>query len=271
MEDMVRVVAAAALAAALAPAQVPELFEKAPPEIDSALRQRVAAFYQAHVEGRFRVADGFVAEDSKDIFFEADKRRFKKFEISRITYSDNYTRARVLITGDTEMPMGPAGVVPVKLPLLSNWKVEGGKWFWYVESPSKEQRTPFGVMKPGPAGSTTPPGLPAGPSVADVLKAVELSRNEVVFRSSQPSRQEIEVTNRMPGAVRLAAYCDRLAGLRMRLEQSELKPNETTRIVFDYKPAGQTASKELAAELTVEPTGRRMPIRVRLLDGGKYR
>ena len=53
-----------------------DLFRKAPPEVDDALRQRVTAFYQAHVDGKFRAADQFVAEDSKDAFFEAPKRRY---------------------------------------------------------------------------------------------------------------------------------------------------------------------------------------------------
>ena len=50
-------------------AQSPEeLFEKAPPHVDQTLRERVKIFYQAHVDGKFRVADTVVHEDSKDAF-----------------------------------------------------------------------------------------------------------------------------------------------------------------------------------------------------------
>jgi hypothetical protein len=67
----------------LAQGQV-DLFQKAPPEVDEALRARVTKFYQAHVDGKYRLADEVVAEDSKDAFFEARKPRYRKFELSRI-------------------------------------------------------------------------------------------------------------------------------------------------------------------------------------------
>ena len=34
-----------------------DLLEKAPPHIDKLLRERVRFFYQAHVDGKFRLAD----------------------------------------------------------------------------------------------------------------------------------------------------------------------------------------------------------------------
>ncbi|MBM3775494.1 MAG: hypothetical protein FJW37_10065, partial [Acidobacteria bacterium] len=55
------------MATAVAAAQAPsDLFEKAPPEIDRALRERAARFYQAHVDGQFRKAEALIVEDSKD-------------------------------------------------------------------------------------------------------------------------------------------------------------------------------------------------------------
>ena len=36
-------------------------------------------FYQAHVDGKFRLADTVVHEDSKDAFFVADKNQYKSF------------------------------------------------------------------------------------------------------------------------------------------------------------------------------------------------
>ena len=51
------------------------IFEKAPPEVDEALRARITRFYQAFIDGKFRLADALVADDSKDVFFAAEKRR----------------------------------------------------------------------------------------------------------------------------------------------------------------------------------------------------
>ena len=138
------------LAAALAQSPA-ELFEKAPPQVDEALRARVTRFYQAHVEGKFRVADQYVAEDSKDAFFSADKRRFGGFEITRISYSDSFAKARVVTTVDDEF-VNPLGRYAVKMPLTTLWKLDQGEWFWYVVPSDGPKETPFGKMKAGEGG-----------------------------------------------------------------------------------------------------------------------
>src|ERR1700682_756304 len=73
-----------------------DLFEKAPPPIDEALRARVTQFYQAFTSGKFREAYPLVAEDSQDAFFAASKDTLKSCEILRIRYSDNFTKADVV-------------------------------------------------------------------------------------------------------------------------------------------------------------------------------
>ena len=50
-----------------------DIFEKAPPEVDNALRERVSKFFQAHVDGKFRLAEEVIAEDSKDFFYNMEK------------------------------------------------------------------------------------------------------------------------------------------------------------------------------------------------------
>ncbi|MGC8794691.1 MAG: hypothetical protein ACP5U2_15005, partial [Bryobacteraceae bacterium] len=130
-----------------------ELFEKAPPEVDQALRERVKFFYQCHVEGKFRQADQVVAEDSKDAFFAAEKPRYRGFEIVRIVYSDNFTRARVVVAVDTDFMAPGIGRIPVKAPLTSLWKLENGQWWWYVDRNAGKQ-TPFGPMRAGEGGSS---------------------------------------------------------------------------------------------------------------------
>jgi hypothetical protein len=80
-------------------ASVPAQEKLAPPrELDAALRDRVQKFFQAHVDGKFRAADQYVAEESKDAFFSADKPRYLSFELASITYSDQFTRATALVT-----------------------------------------------------------------------------------------------------------------------------------------------------------------------------
>src|SRR5688572_11257827 len=75
-----------------------DIFQKAPPYVDEALRSRVSEFLQAHVDGKFRLANEIVAEDSKDMYFAMEKHRYLSFEIVRIDYTNDFTRATVLAT-----------------------------------------------------------------------------------------------------------------------------------------------------------------------------
>src|ERR1044071_5965016 len=79
-------------------AQAPaDLFHKAPPAVDEALRARIAKFYQLHVDSKFRQAEALVAEDSKDFFYSANKPKYLGFEIKQIIYSDDFTKARAVV------------------------------------------------------------------------------------------------------------------------------------------------------------------------------
>src|SRR3954468_23727332 len=69
-------------------------FDKAPPEVDAALRERIAKFYQAHVDKKPRLADQYVAEETKDFFFATSKPAYLSFHIDSIFYSDNFTKAK---------------------------------------------------------------------------------------------------------------------------------------------------------------------------------
>src|SRR5258708_26473436 len=75
-----------------------DLFEKAPPPIDEALRARIDRFYRAYMAGKFRDAYPLVAEDSQDAFLESSKDTYKSCETLKIRYSENFTRSSVLET-----------------------------------------------------------------------------------------------------------------------------------------------------------------------------
>src|ERR1700732_4926641 len=73
-----------------------DLFDKAPPPIDEALRARVAQFYGAYTSGKFKDAYPLVAEDSQDAFFAASKDMLKSCEVLRIKYAEDFTKADVV-------------------------------------------------------------------------------------------------------------------------------------------------------------------------------
>jgi hypothetical protein len=165
------------ICAAVCVGQTPKEPPKPPADVDQALRARVQEFFQYHVTGQFRKAEALVAEDSKDLFYNRNKPRYLKFvEIARIDYSENFTKAvATVMVVSPEMIAGWGGGPP-SIPIPSTWKLEDGKWCWYLD-PDVFLHTPFGSIPVGTmssAGSNAPGQLPPGfdPSVLGSAGAV---------------------------------------------------------------------------------------------------
>jgi len=240
-----------------------ELFEQAPPHIDEALRERVRLFFQAHVDGKFRLADEVVHPDSKDAFFAAEKRRYKSFEIVKIQYFDHFSRARVVVAVDGEFPMPGFGQIPVKIPMTTLWKYDQGQWWWYVEPPEKGQETPFGLMRPGPeAGSGGLPGPGQMLTPEAVVQKVHISKRTVQLKCYEASQDVVEVSNGMPGPISLQLYVPPLRGLEVSLDKEGLAAGEKALIRFRYEPPDKLPKPTLKATLRVEPLAAEIPIEV---------
>lgn len=248
-------------------AQSPQdLLQKAPPQIDAALRARVSAFYQAHVDGKWRLADQYVAEDSKDQFFAMAKQQYEGFEILKISYSDDFTKAEVVVMVRNEWFLRGMKV-PTSTPVSTYWKVVNGEWFWYVDT-RKGVQTPFGTMSPGPgapsSGLPIPPGKPANIGVAAtaILHSVGADRTEVKLSAKQGSVEQVVISNGMPGHVRLHVEMDG-TGVKAALDKEDLGANEKARLSLERDPAA-AGSGVVTVKVIVEPTNQVVPIRVNL-------
>jgi hypothetical protein len=167
---MLRFAAVALLAAALHAQTMPAPSEKPPAKVDQELRARVNQFYQDFVKGQFSDAESLVAPETKNYFVAIKKEQYVSCEIKRVDYSDKFKLADV----DTEcarniMFEGFVGH-PMKYQMGSQWKLEHGKWYWWVD-PTAQRVTPFGMMGPlmaamGAAVPASPP--PAIPAPADL-------------------------------------------------------------------------------------------------------
>jgi len=250
------------------------LFSKAPPDIDEALRARVTKFYQAHVEGKFRVADELVAEDSKDIFFGMDKPRCRSFALGPITYSENFTRARVMISCDTEMVMVMMGRIPVKMPILSLWKMIDGQWFWYAEPQvDREARTPFGLHKPqDPSAQPAAPG-PAGGGLSSYFvdleaasRLVKIDREEVHFNRDTAGSERLTITNSMPGFVKLSLQGGIIPGVAAKLDKEELKSGESATLTISYSPMKDSPPQDNTLTVVADPINKEFTVRIRFMQ-----
>src|SRR5262249_10119829 len=153
-----------------------------------------------HVKREYRKAESLVAPDTKEYFYTHNKPNYLECETSKVTYSENFKKAKavevcsqfVMIPGFTDKPL--------KVPFGSTWKVMNGKWYWYVDQ-EQLRNTPFGKGTPGKG---EPGNLPAAiPNTVDfAMQWVKADKREVGVRTGLPGT--VTVTNGAPGAIDLS-------------------------------------------------------------------
>jgi hypothetical protein len=265
MKNMRRCLAALFLACILLSAQdasPADVFSKAPPEVDEALRSRVAAFFQAQADGKFRQAEAYVAEDSKDIYYNGEKRKIISFDILKINYSEDYTKADVIIAVEIDYRT-PRMTMRVKPATASQWKLENGQWVWYVV-PRKDWETPFGIMQAGPDGDGGGgPGISGRMQPEEILSLVKLNRSNVELRGDRPGSETLEITNGMPGEIRVAIDNRTPSpGLKVDLEKDVVPGRSVAKVEIAYQPPKHGAVAEASFLITVQPTNQHFPVKV---------
>ena len=240
-----------------------ELFSKAPPDVEEALRARVSAFFQAQVEGKFRQAEQYVAEDSKDSYYEMNKTRYLKYEIRNINYSDNFSKAVVLVLTHAYVAIPGFEGKAAPLPVKTNWILADGQWYWHVD-PADMKVTPFGKMNPGPYPD--PKSGPAATSqpatVESVLSGIRVNKQTVQMKSKEASSDQIEISNGLSGTLSVTLNPIDVPGLQIKLDPAEMKKGEKTVVSFHYEPQGTTPPSSIRIYLIVNPLHYIIPIYV---------
>lgn len=250
------------LLAGIAAAQDQSPFNKPPADMDVALRARIKEFYDYHVAGEFRKADALVAEDTKDYFFTSRKPQYISCEISRIDYFEKFTKAKAVIMCLMYVPMPGFNDKPVQMPTPSAWKIENGKWFWYVDQ--KEVRnTPFGVMTPGPAIRAVQPGASAAGGAAGLdmttdflFKQVRFEKTEVELWAGDSA--EVLIANSAPGNMDLSVF-SAPEGIDARLASATVKSNEKTSLKIKTSRDARPGK----IEIRVDQTGQIIPLQIK--------
>ena len=216
------------------------------------------------MDGKFRLADTVVHEDSKDAFFAVEKNRYKGFEIIKIIYSDNFTRARVVTAVDTDFLMPGFGKRPVTIPLTTFWKYDQGQWWWYVKPRTEGVETPFGMMKPGSAEADSSPWvrLKNMPTVEQIAAQVKVSKTTVQLNPPEASSDEVVVTNHMPGLIKLTFTTEAVDGYEAKLDTGQLGPGKSATIRFRWEAGKPKPARPPRATLQIQPLNRVIPIQV---------
>ena len=237
--------------------QPADLFTKAPPAIDEALRDRISKFFQLQVDGKPRQAEQYVAEDSKDYYYEMQKPRYLSYEIRSISYSDEFTKAKAMIAVEMIINIPQFQNKPMKIPFMTLWKVVDGQWFWYVQ-PEASLITPFGKMNPGPgkpgeAQAGGPPDMSKTPDILSLWKQVSADKQGVQLKAHEASSDRVTISSQLAGTVSLQFQPPDVPGLVVKLDRTELKAGEKTVLSFDFKPGENAPRSPLVVNVLVQP------------------
>jgi hypothetical protein len=243
-------------------------FNRPPAGVDEALRERIRQFYELEQQGRFRQAEALVCEESRDRYYDMEKRRWTSVELIDIVYENNFTRARASAALGTFLNTF-TGPLAVKAPLPSLWRLEKDGWCRYFPEPSRDGIvTPFGIMRPAPSNTPQAPvnpfvNAPKMPASAEELQAmVKLSRSSVTLPVSGGA-EEVEIDNAMPGQVELRLSSPNVAGLEASLSSKIIKGGEKAVLKLTYKPSPQAAPPpNCTVRIVVDPIGTEKFVRV---------
>jgi len=244
------------------------IFDKAPPHIDQALREKVTFFFDRFKEGKYRQADQVVHEDSKDDYFLADKFKVRNFKILNIIYQENYTRARVVIDLGTEYHFPGFKKIDVNVAWVSFWKLDQDQWWWHTLK-GKERETAFGILEPGPDGKGQ-----EHPKIEDLIdkafekgKAlpdqVKIDRTQVTLSSHEPSDEYLQIKNEFEGPVKLQLAYPDMAGLIVALDKTDLPVGETAKLRIGYRPPNSVLKPDMEVAVFVPEVGKRITIAVK--------
>ena len=260
---MLRITLLAVLACSCFAQNAEDLFNRPPDDVDQALRARIKEFYGYHISGQPRKAEALVAEDTKDFYYAANKPAYTHCEIRQIQYSENFTKAKatmlcgmyVMVPGFTDKPLD--------VPLPSTWKIEDGKWMWYV---SQEARRASGMglqMKPGPpvyTGQSDPNthALPQIPTTPDFLfSLVKVDKREVELKRGESV--QVSIANTSPGVMHLDVS-GKIAGVEATLDNPSPKGNEKSTLTLKAGPDAESGT----LDLVVNPIEQLIPIHVKV-------
>jgi hypothetical protein len=253
---------------------------QAPPDVDQALRVRVAAFYQAYIDGKFSDAYNLVSPESQNMFIQSGKDEYKGCETTKIEYSENFSKAFVTETCKS-IWLWHGHASPNVVPVESHWKLSGNLWYWYYVKPTfvHSPFSPTGIVQLPPDQPETNSGNVAIPkdmraAALNILSKVNVDKTTVSLRADSASKDEVHVRNDMQGEINLVLAPSPIAGLKATASKTQLKAKETAAITIEYTPddksiaCGDCASRIQRAwiQMTVEPTGQVFQIEVKFTN-----
>jgi hypothetical protein len=247
-----------------------------PPDVDAALRSRVKEFMGYHITGEFMKAFGLVAEDTREYYFGTQKNQFLSFEIGDISYSDDFTKAVVEVQGKRKIRLSaefPETIVDQ--PMKMTWKIENGKWVWYVkmtlECPTPMSCDPHGKPWAQQQAQAADNAIPLPKldqkSMDDAAKKIltqsTLDKPNIAFTAGVASSERVVFHNGAQGGVKVYVEQPEVPGLTATIEKNDVLANEDVAINLHWQPGKGDPPLGLTVKVDVEPFGQVFPIAIR--------
>jgi len=204
------------------------------------LRARAEQFYTLEVAGMYRQAEAYIAQDTKDFYYDHDKPVWKNFRIDKVEFQDE-SHAKLTVTVSQVLKAPGFGTQEFKVPTTQTWKLEDGEWFYYYDQTAAVD-TPFGkwqVVK-GDGNISLPPGMPADTS--SIQSLISIDRTTIQLVAGSQKVETVTVSNHLPGSVSISIGADRPKGLIVNIDKPQLGRDEKAVISFsvvgEAKPTG---------------------------------
>jgi len=242
--------------------QAQNVFQKAPPGVEEALRARIHEFYTLWQQGKFRPAEDLVAEESRELYYGMQKIPIRKYELQSITFDDDYKTAKVLMAFQDQSPRTAS--YGIMVPSLGTWKEIGGKWFMVIDVP---KTTPFGPMtsadyRTQPQQPTKPTETAPRPTIETLtLGALRLSPQELsIPAAGGRTEHTVTLTNNLPGTLTIEVLDPKRPGLELQLSKTELGPKGQATLQVNYDPAKGQLHGPLSVSVLVQPLMQRFTL-----------
>lgn len=239
------------------------VFNRPPAGVEESLRARVTEFYGLQMEGKFRQSEAMVCADSKDAFYDSEKRRWKSAEILKLSFEKDFKSANVVVTLGSEIKTR-LGVMPGSFPMATVWRQDGESWCYHMAPPGDKSRlSAFGMMsQSGHDKMESGAAAPVQPDPAALIHAFKVSKREFLLKGYEDSSDTAEIYNGMPGQVRLDVQAAETRGLKWTLSKKVLESGERAELKLTYAPPDKSPKPFFTLNLLVEPLGAVIPMKV---------
>jgi hypothetical protein len=224
-----------------------------PAAVDQALRTRVSEFLQDFVDGQYRKALKYVAEESQDLYFASAKAELKNFKIDDIKYDDSFQKATVYFTSDRSWKVHFEGLteVPINVQMSSTWKMEDGQWVWFY----KDNNPWVTAMGPSNAelitkatdGTVVVPKVinqdTADAAASKILQQSDVDKRIVSLSVDKASSDKVVFHNGVNGQVIVElTELPTMPGLSIKLDKTALNFGQDAVVEVSYEPPTDTDS-----------------------------